>query len=239
MMNSELEFHAFCLTDTGTRLEQFATAIAARIKPGDTVADLGSGTGILSFLACRAGARRVYAIEAGESLEFGRLLAATNGFADRIEFIGMRSTQVVLPERVDAIVGDIHDTFGLQGHGLAAVTDARERLLKPGGALIPSDICLLAAPVDEPDLYQRTVGVWRQSIAGVDVSPLAHIAANQPRSTRFDRERLLAPPAPITRIDLSRTTTAHAGRSCTSRYNATVRSMASAAASSPHWHLVC
>ena len=117
MMNGELEFHAFCLTDTGSRLDQFAAAIAARVKPGDTVVDLGAGSGILSFLACRAGARRVYAIEAGASLEFARLLAAQNGFLDRIEFIGKPSTQVVLPERVDAIVGDIHDTFGLQAHG--------------------------------------------------------------------------------------------------------------------------
>jgi hypothetical protein len=52
------------------------------------------------FLACRAGARRVYAIEAGESLEFARVLAARNGFLDRIEFINNRSTSLVLPERV-------------------------------------------------------------------------------------------------------------------------------------------
>jgi predicted RNA methylase len=67
MTNSDLEFHAFCLTDTGSRLDQFAAAIAARIRPGDTVVDLGAGTGVLSFLACRAGARRVYAIEGVES----------------------------------------------------------------------------------------------------------------------------------------------------------------------------
>src|SRR5512134_1995909 len=100
MMNSDLEFHGFCLTDTGSRLDHYAAAIAARVRPGDTVVDLGAGTGILSFLACRAGARRVYAIEAGESLEFARLLAARNGCSDRIEFINKPSTHVVLPERV-------------------------------------------------------------------------------------------------------------------------------------------
>src|SRR5262245_5502595 len=109
MMQHELEFHAFCLTDTGSRLDQFARAIAAHIRPGDTVVDLGAGSGILSFLACRAGARRVYAIEAGASLQFARLLATRNGFADRIDFIGGPSTHLVLPERVNAIVGDIHD----------------------------------------------------------------------------------------------------------------------------------
>src|SRR6187431_2429424 len=148
MTNTDLEFHAFCLTNTGSRLDQFASAIAAHIKPGDTVVDLGAGTGILSFLACRAGARRVFAVEAGESLEFARLLAAHNGFLDRIEFINTPSTQVILPERVNAMVADVHDTFGLQARGLTTMIDARDRFLVPGGVLIPCSMQLMAAPVE-------------------------------------------------------------------------------------------
>ena len=110
----------------------------------------------LSFLACQAGARRVYAIEAGASLEFARLLAARNGFQDRLEFVDKPSTQVILPERVDVIVGDIHDTFGLQPRGLASFVDARERFLKPGGTLIPCGIQLIVVPVEEPDRYGDT-----------------------------------------------------------------------------------
>ena len=54
-----LEFHAFCLTNTGTRLQQYAAALDQVIEPGDTVLDLGAGLGVLGILACRAGARRV------------------------------------------------------------------------------------------------------------------------------------------------------------------------------------
>jgi len=211
MMTSELEFHAFCLTDTGSRLDQFAAAIAARVKPGDTVVDLGAGSGILSFIACRAGARRVFAIESSPSLAFSRLLASRNGFTDRMEFIGKASTQVVLPERVDVIVGDIHDTFGLQPMGLAAMVDARDRFLKPGGALIPSSIRLMAVPVEAHDRYAKTVDVWRRQLYGVDLSAMTALAAHRPTAARIERSQLLAEPATLTTIDLHHVTSLHTG----------------------------
>jgi protein arginine N-methyltransferase 1 len=211
MINGDLEFHGFCLNDTGSRLDQFATAIAARIKPGDTVVDLGAGSGILSFLACRAGARRVYAIEAGDSLEFARLLAARTGFAERIEFINKPSSQVVLPERANALVGDIHDTFGLQRHGLSSMIDARDRFLAPGGALIPCAIRLMAVPIEAPDMYRRTVDLWNRRVHDVDLSPLRSLAVNQPAPTRVDRSQLLSEPASLETIDLMRVARGYAG----------------------------
>jgi SAM-dependent methyltransferase len=203
MTSSDLEFHAFCLTRTGTRLDQFARAISSRIRPGDTVVDLGAGSGILSFLACAAGAARVYAIESTDTLSFAELLAAAGTFRDRIEFIHKPSTHVVLPERADAIVADIHDTFGLQQNGLAAWIDARDRLVKPGGVLIPSSIQLLAAPVEAPDLYRKTIDVWRQTVHGVDLSPLRAVAVNSLNAARFEAGQLLAAPTPLAAIDLS------------------------------------
>src|SRR6185295_7622840 len=119
--------------DTGSRLDQYARAIARTIRPGDVVVDLGAGTGILSFLACAAGAHCVYAIEASDAIGYGELLASAGGFQDRVRFIRSPSTRVTLPQRVDAIIGDIHDTFGLQASGIGSVLDARDRLLKPGG----------------------------------------------------------------------------------------------------------
>ena len=211
MTNRDLEFHAFCLTDTGSRLDRFAAAIAAQITPGDTVVDLGAGSGILSFLACQAGARRVYAIEAGRSIEFARLLAARNGFQDRIEFIAQSSTQVTLPARVDLVVGDIHDTFGLQTQGLATITDARDRFLVPGGTLIPYRIQLLTAPVEAPDHYQRTIDVWQQQVRGIDLSPLRSLAVNQPTAVRVARSQLLGAVVPLATIDLMRVTGLHTG----------------------------
>jgi predicted RNA methylase len=198
-----LRFHAFCSTDTGTRLDQYARAIASSVRDGDVVVDLGAGTAILSFLACSAGAGRVYAIEASKAIAYGELLASSAGFVDRVRFIHETSSRVTLPERADVLVADIHDTFGLQAGGWSAFIDARDRLLKPGGIVIPSSIELFASPVEAPDLYRRTVEVWRQRIHGVDLTPLRSLAVNQQYPGRFDAVQLLAPSAPLSSVALA------------------------------------
>src|ERR1700723_872068 len=78
------------------RLGAYADAIARAVRPGDVVVDLGCGPGIFALLACRAGAKRVYAIDTGEVIHFARQLAVANGFAERIEFIHGDSRQIQL-----------------------------------------------------------------------------------------------------------------------------------------------
>jgi precorrin-6B methylase 2 len=211
MGSDPLQFHAFCLTDTGTRLDQYARAISRSVRSGDVVVDLGAGTGILSFLACAAGARHVYAIEAGEAIAYGELVASSAGLLDRVRFIREPSSQVTLPERADVLVADIHDTFGLQTGGLGALIDARDRLLKPGGSLIPSSIELFVSPVEAHDLYRKTVDVWRRRIHGVDLTPLRSLAVNQQYPGRFDTSQLLTPPALLSSIPLSTIDAPHVG----------------------------
>src|SRR6185436_9675744 len=109
-MTSLLEFHAFLLSNTGTRLDRFAKALAATIRPGDVVVDLGAGSGILSVLACRAGARRVYAVEDTDAVSIARPLIAATPFRDRIEFVHAKSFEISLPERADVLVADVHST---------------------------------------------------------------------------------------------------------------------------------
>jgi len=203
MSSDVLQFHAFCLTDTGTRLDQYARAIARVVCPGDVVVDLGAGTGILSFLACAAGAERVYAIEASEAIAYGEALAASAGWADRVRFINEPSSQVTLSERADVIVADIHDTFGLQAGGIGAVIDVRNRLLKPGGRLIPWSLDLFVAPIEAHDVYRRSVDLWRQRIHGIDLSPLRSLAVNQKHPARFDSRQLIAPPAALSTVALA------------------------------------
>ena len=55
-------------------------AIEAAVRPGNVVVDLGSGPGFFALIACRAGARRVYAIDLDEIVQFGRDFATANGF---------------------------------------------------------------------------------------------------------------------------------------------------------------
>ena len=210
-----LQYHAFCLTNTGSRLSQYERAIAASVREGDAVLDLGTGSGLLAVLACRAGARRVFAVESSDAIRLGELLAGTTAFAERITFIQTPSSQLVLNERVDVIVGDIHDTFGLQPGGLASLFDARERLLRLGGTIIPRATRLMVAPVEAPAFYAREIDVWATSVHSVNLAPIRPFAVNHVHAGRFDREQLLSSPAPIGVIDFTRATSLHVGGSAT------------------------
>src|SRR5262245_57609166 len=90
----------------------YATAVAEVVRPCDLVLDLGAGTGILGLLACRAGARRVYAVDAGSMIEVAREVCRANGYDDRVTFVKKLSLDAELPERVDVIVADQIGRFG-------------------------------------------------------------------------------------------------------------------------------
>ena len=210
-----LQYHAFCLTHTGTRLTQYERAIGNCVRQGDVVLDLGTGSALLAILACRAGARRVYAIEASDAIRMGELLASATEFAERIEFTQATSQQVVLNERVDVIVGDIHDTFGLQPGGLASIIDARERLLKPGGAVIPRVTELMVALVEATTFYAREIDVWEERVHGVALSPIRPFAVSHVHAARFDQEQLLSSAKAIGTIDFAHVASPHVGGSAT------------------------
>lgn len=55
--------HVAMLSDRN-RTESFIAAINRVVKKGDVVIDIGTGTGVLAIAAARAGASKVYAIEA-------------------------------------------------------------------------------------------------------------------------------------------------------------------------------
>ncbi|HTR63156.1 MAG TPA: 50S ribosomal protein L11 methyltransferase [Candidatus Binataceae bacterium] len=142
------------------RTAAYARALETRVVPDSAVLDIGTGSGILALLACRAGARKVYAVESEDIIELARETARDNGFSDRIEFIHGLSTQVSLPERIDGIVAEIHGLLPLYGISLASLIDARERLLKPGGWIIPERETVRASLVSCPQIHRELTAMW-------------------------------------------------------------------------------
>jgi protein arginine N-methyltransferase 1 len=167
------------------------------------VLDLGTGTGILAFLACQAGARRVYAVEAGAVIALARLLARANGFEDRIVFIEGSSDALTLPEGVDLILTDTFAPCGLQEGGLRSVIDIRNRFLKPGGAVVPGKIELFVAPVEAARIYERDIEFWRQRLHGIDLSPAREVAVNHYYPFTFDERAFVAGSARVACLNLS------------------------------------
>src|SRR5229473_4513246 len=178
------------IADAG-RFNAYAKAIAGAVRPGDSVAEIGCGPGVFSLLACRAGARRVFAIESEDTIHFARQLAAANSFTDRIEFFQSDSRKTKLPERVNVIVSDIRGVLPLHDHAIPALEDARQRLLATGGIMIPQRDTLKAAVIEADEYYSRLTSPWRKSVPGVDLSPLVLPILNQSYSSSFKSDQLL------------------------------------------------
>ena len=60
------------------RFTAYREALERDIKPGCTVLDLGTGTGVHALLACKLGARRVYAIETSDAIQVARDMSRMN-----------------------------------------------------------------------------------------------------------------------------------------------------------------
>jgi protein arginine N-methyltransferase 1 len=199
-VSSLIQEHQRYLSDRH-RLSAYARALREVVKPGDVVIDLASGTGILGMLACRAGARRVYAIEAGPIVGLARRIARDNGFGDRVVAVRGVSCDVTLPEPADVVVTDQIGPFGLDGGIIELLRDARARLLKPAGTLVPARIDVVAAPVEAPRIMRR-IRFWSSGPAGVDVGAAVELAANSVYAIKLDPAQLLGSPGVVTSIDL-------------------------------------
>jgi hypothetical protein len=197
-----LAAHREMLVDA-VRTNAYADAIARTVRPGDVVLDLGSGSGVLAMLACRAGARRVFAVEQGHIADVAAILIASNNCGDRIELIHKRSFDVELPERANVLITETLGNLGFDEMIVPSILDARKRLLTGDARLIPSRVALIAAPVEAADLYEREVGSWNRPFVGIDFSPIRIFAANQVRIVDLEERALLAPPAQLLDVDLA------------------------------------
>jgi predicted RNA methylase len=125
-----------CLYDE-RRVEYFRQAITATVRPGDIVADGGSGTGLLGMLAAKAGAAKVYCIEInGDYVKVIEENARRNGMSDVIVAIHDDATKCTLPEDIDVITSEVISAGFFYEPQLQILTNLK-RFLKPAGSIIP------------------------------------------------------------------------------------------------------
>ncbi len=112
-----------CLRDHA-RTRTLRAAIRGAVTQGDTVLDIGSGTGILSLFAAEAGARTVYAIE-GDGMLADALCRTVerNGYGAVIQVIHADARDVDIQEPIDVVISETLDT-GLIGESLVPVHNA-------------------------------------------------------------------------------------------------------------------
>lgn len=145
------------LIGDSVRNKAFEAALKKAVKKGDTVIDLGSGTGFLAFLASRLGAKHVTLIESSEILEVSKKLAVRNGIKN-CTFIKKHSTLVRDIPQCDVLVSETLGNYALEENIIESVENAK-RFLKPGGIIIPGKITQYVCPVTS-DRLRKDVDVW-------------------------------------------------------------------------------
>jgi SAM-dependent methyltransferase len=177
-------------------------ALARAMKPGDVVIDLGAGIGLFTLHACRLGAKLVHVIEPNPIIQVAREIVQANGFSDRVAFHQAMSFDVELPQPANVVVSDLHGILPLKERAIPTIIDARRRLLKPGGVLIPQRDTIWAALVEANEIYSTHYeDPWRHSNDGFNLE-----AARQRRVNTFDGnylkcEQLLSVPVPWATLD--------------------------------------
>ncbi|KAJ7949380.1 putative Arginine N-methyltransferase [Quillaja saponaria] len=131
---------------------------------GAVVMDVGCGTGILSLFAARAGASRVIAVEASKKMAaVASQIAKDNGLCLSKSQTEGDSLQRGVIEVVQGMVEEIDKSVQIQPHSvdvlisewmgycllfesmLSSVLFARDRWLKPGGAILPDTATIIVA----------------------------------------------------------------------------------------------
>jgi protein arginine N-methyltransferase 1 len=199
----------------GVRMESYAEALRRTVTPGCVVLDIGAGTGIMSLLACKLGARRVYAVEPSPASQLLQIAARDNGFADRITLLSERSTEVTLPERADVMVSDLRGVMPPYHAHLADIRDARARLLAPNGHQIPSRDRLFVAAVGAEQAIAEARDVWHSAPFGLDLrAALNHV--NHTWTKHYaEPEALFGPPVCWAELDYTAPLHPHVKGECT------------------------
>ncbi|GFN91332.1 histone-arginine methyltransferase carmer, partial [Plakobranchus ocellatus] len=163
------------------------------------VLDVGAGSGILSFFAIQAGAKKVYAIEASSMAQHCETLVRQNNLSDRIIVIPGKVEEVDVPEKVDTIISEPMGYMLFNERMLESYLHAK-KWLKPDGRMFPTQGDLHIAPFTDEALYmeqyQKANFWYQESFHGVNLTSLRSAAVleyfKQPIVDTFDMRICLA-----------------------------------------------
>lgn len=203
-------WHIPMLNDT-RRNDAFEAAIVAAVAaagPTARVLDIGTGSGLLSMMAARAGANSVTACEMVPVIaEMARAIIADNGYSDSVTVHTAPSTELAvgahLDEKADILVSEILSSDLLTERVIDTFEDAHARLLKPGAMIIPRAAAAIGCLVESQVLADY---VFVDKVSGFDVSRFGALAPQKLpiHGTMTDWKRL-SHDIELLRIDLTRT----------------------------------
>lgn len=159
--------------ERNVKYEQAISRVIKSLPPGDRLAlDIGTGTGLLSMMAVRAGAEGVVAVEMFPwvcDLAKSVIVSNKGTVQDAIQVVCTHSTELTIREsglgncddnisskqmcrKADVLISELLDSTFLREGVLPTVRDAWDRLLKPGAKVLPSGARIMAVLVQSSDI---------------------------------------------------------------------------------------
>lgn len=146
-----IHYH-FQMLDDSDRMEAFKTAIDKIVTPGCKIAELGCGTGILSYLAASKGAF-VWAVEFNpELVAASRKFIYENNVSDKVKIYHGDATNWLPPEPVDIVICEMLHSALLREKQVKVIEKFRKAHWERFGTIpsfMPNASLLAVQPVNQ------------------------------------------------------------------------------------------
>lgn len=144
------------------RNNAYFSALQSAIASDSEVFEIGTGSGLLAMMAAKLGARKVTTCEAEPLIaEAAQRIVVNNGYEKVVKVISRRSTEIKvgedLPGKADILVSEIFSSDLLGEYVLSSIEDAKRRLLKPGGRVIPAAGSIMIALFSGSDIKKNLI----------------------------------------------------------------------------------
>lgn len=205
------DFH-FAMMNDKPRNEFYWELLRRNVTPESGVLEIGAGSGLLSMMAAKLGAKWVVAVEGSADMaDLARRNVAANGLQDKVTVLCMMSTDLEpedLPAKPDILVSEILGTLLLGESAHDYIEDVRRRILKPSTRIIPQHGVQYVVPIECKTLESITqVDKW-------DKLDLTHVnAIKDTASTVFTKKygfrlssvpfKKLSAPIPVVTVDFA------------------------------------
>ncbi len=144
------------------RNQAYFDALKSVIKPDSNVFEIGTGSGLLAMMAAKLGAKQVTTCEAVPLIaKTAQQIIKDNKFEKTINVIAKKSVDIELSndmtEQANILVSEIFSSELLGEYVLPSLEDAKRRLLKPQGKVIPATGSIMIALFTGDDIRRNLI----------------------------------------------------------------------------------
>ncbi|XP_032974372.1 protein arginine N-methyltransferase 8 isoform X3 [Rhinolophus ferrumequinum] len=166
------------------------------------VLDVGSGTGILSMFAAKAGAKKVFGIECSSISDYSEKIIKANHLDNIITIFKGKVEEVELPvDKVDIIISEWMGYCLFYESMLNTVIFARDKWLKPGGLMFPDRAALYVVAIEDRQ-YKDFKIHWWENVYGFDMSCIRDVAMKEPLVDIVDPKQVVTNACLIKEVDI-------------------------------------